>query len=86
MQTDDHFATFSKTQKQMYSTMIPLSTPRRRYPQKDQSTTLRRSVFDRTNLEPSQKSATISKDLKEHRRQLNASNLPELKKPKAFML
>jgi hypothetical protein len=78
MDHTDIFPSAFKTKNHMYSTMAPSPTPRRRYQESGRGgTTMRKSLFERTsNPEGSILNSTFTKEFKDHRRQLKASNLP----------
>ena len=50
------------TKKEMYSTMVPTTTPRRRYFETGQSMSLRKSMMNKTvDIEPAHMAATFTK-------------------------
>lgn len=81
MNFEDDFPSYSKTKNNMYSTMAPGTTPRRRYQDSGRTTTMRRSLFEKNNNpENSVLNSTFTKELRNHKKQLKTPNLPEIKK------
>ena len=52
----------STTKKQMYSTMVPITTSRRRYIENGKSISLKKSILERSSdIEPAHMAATFTK-------------------------
>lgn len=52
----------STTKKQMYSTMVPVTTPRRRYIDNAKSVSIKKSILERSSdIEPAHMAATFTK-------------------------